>query len=80
MLGRNIGHFLSCKPNKIRQSKNKLKINLKKFAQSKYGCIFVPAIKLNIKTNIMKTFLSKQKYQVYAIGFIAIYFLTRFFY
>jgi hypothetical protein len=54
MLGRNIGHFLSCKPNEIRQSKNKLKINLKKFAQSKYGCIFVPAIKLNTKTKIME--------------------------
>jgi hypothetical protein len=35
---------------------------------------------LNIKLTNMKTFLSKQKYQVYAIGFIAVYFLTRFFY
>ena len=54
MLGRNIGHFLSNKPNEIRESKNKLKINLKKFAQLKYGCRFVPAIKLKTKTNIMK--------------------------
>jgi hypothetical protein len=35
---------------------------------------------LNIKLTNMKTFLSKQKYQVYAIGIIAVYFLTRFFY
>jgi hypothetical protein len=33
-----------------------------------------------LNQNIMKTFLSKQKYQVYAIGIIAVYFLTRFFY
>jgi hypothetical protein len=33
-----------------------------------------------LNQNNMKTFLSKQKYQVYAIGFIAVYFLTRFFY
>jgi len=32
------------------------------------------------KLKIMKTFLSKQKYQVYAIGLIAVYFLTRFLY
>lgn len=47
---------MSNKPNEIRESKNKLKINLKKFAQSKYGCIFVPEIKLNTKTiEIMKS-------------------------
>jgi len=33
-----------------------------------------------LKQTNMKTFLSKQKYQVYAIGIIAVYFLTRFFY
>jgi hypothetical protein len=34
----------------------------------------------HLKQPNMKTFLSKQKYQVYAIGIIALYFLTRFFY